>query len=296
MIDLNFKVPITEIKQVTENISQDFLIQGVAINATITGNNHKFLEEELKSSAQSLNGVPLLIDHKNEVDAIKGRVIFSEYNEINKNIPFKAKVNDSKIQELIKRGDLNTVSVGANVREIEEGENGVLIPRGITFKELSLVAVPADDGATFEIALKEAYSKIIEQEMEKCKECGKMILKSEMKDHMKKMHESQLIIKMEVNKMSEKVEEKKEETQSLEAEKVESTDTSKLIKESIEQGIKDGVKKALESMPKVEKVESKLEVEETEDEIDEKLNYKIVQGNGSIRGGSFTLIRDYGKR
>ena len=59
-IKLSYHVPIvTEIK---EGLS-DFIIAGAAINATTTSNNHKFLPEELKSSALTLNGVPLLEDH-----------------------------------------------------------------------------------------------------------------------------------------------------------------------------------------------------------------------------------------
>src|SRR3972149_1222641 len=185
---LNYNVPIIE----SGILDNDFIIQGIAINATTTGNNHKFLVEELKESAGTLKGVPLLVDHKNEISAIKGRVITGEFDEPNTRINFKAKVVDNEIKQMIKNGLINSVSVGAAVREIEE-QGDVLIPRGIVFKELSLVAVPADAGATFTTALQEAYKlkqddedddgnpveeeKVDEMEMEKCPECGKMIPK-----------------------------------------------------------------------------------------------------------------------
>ena len=143
-INLTYNVPIAE----AGLLNNEFIIQGVAINATITSNNHKFLNEELRSSAGTLNGVPLLVDHKNEVSSIKGRVILGEFDEANSRINFKAKVVDNEIKNMIKEGLINSVSVGAAVKDIEEGDDGILIPKGITFKELSLVAVPADSGAT----------------------------------------------------------------------------------------------------------------------------------------------------
>jgi len=161
-LKFNYTVPF-----VSEGIIDDqFIIAGTAINSTITSNNHKFLPEELNKSAVTLKGVPLLKDHRNEVDAIVGRVLEANFDEETESIPFKAKVNDETVKKLIKRGDLNTVSIGAEVSDIEESEDGVLIPRGIKFKELSLVAVPADEGATFSIALKEAYSSKLKSSKE----------------------------------------------------------------------------------------------------------------------------------
>ena len=152
-LDFSYSVPISE----SAMVDSDFVIAGTAINATTTSNNHKFISEELRSSAETLKGVPLLVDHENKVENIKGRVFLSAYNETANKIDFKAKVMDKTCKEMIKDGRLNSVSVGASVKEVEECEDGTLIPRGIQFKELSLVAVPADSQATFSIALKEAY-------------------------------------------------------------------------------------------------------------------------------------------
>ena len=134
-LKLNYNVPIVESAQ----INGDFLIQGIAINSTTTGNNHKFLAEELEPAAVTLKGVPLLVDHNNSVDSIKGRVVEGMFDQLNKNIKFEAKVVDQKIREMINDGRLNSVSVGAAVKDIEEGEDGTLIPRGIQFKELILI-------------------------------------------------------------------------------------------------------------------------------------------------------------
>ena len=169
MNDIQYAVPI----QLKENFSDstgDFIIKGVAISSTITDNGHKFLPDELRNSAGSLNNRPLLMDHNSSIDAMIGRVISSVFDESEQVIKFEAKVNDTasgkKVKELILSGDLNTVSVGANVKEILE-EDGVFIPTGIKFKELSVVATPADDSAVFrkmscgnlQLVLQEAYSK-----------------------------------------------------------------------------------------------------------------------------------------
>ena len=151
-VNLKYQVDIQE----QGFMNGDFIIQGTAINSVVTSNNHKFLSEELQKSASTLKGVPLLKDHENTIDSIVGRVLTSSFNNQEEKIDFKAKVVNKNAQELIKQGLLNTVSVGAIVSDVEE-EDGMFIPRGITFKELSLVAVPADDGATFQIALKEAF-------------------------------------------------------------------------------------------------------------------------------------------
>jgi len=158
-IIFEFNVPISEFgeTQIKEGFN-DFKIKGVAINETTTSNGHKFIGEELELAANSLRGVPLLKDHNNSVDSIVGRVLTSNYNLTEKNIQFEAKVMDSKIREMISDGRLNSVSVGAQVKELEE-KDGVVIPRGITFKELSVVAVPADSQATFGVALMEAFKK-----------------------------------------------------------------------------------------------------------------------------------------
>ena len=285
-LKLNYNVPlICESADIKEGM--DFMIAGTAINATITSNNHKFLTEELMSAANTLNGRPLLVDHKNEVDSIKGRVTFSGFNEISNRIDFKAKVVDNKIKQMIKDGLINSVSVGATVKEMEESD-GFIIPRGIEFKELSLVAVPADSNATFNIALKEAYDTI-EQDMEKCKECGKMIKKDKMKEHMKT--HTHLEDEKEENynykevKMSE---EKIEQT-----EKVAIAETKVPVVENKELSemrsmIESLTKSIVELKTKEMKTEAKAEVKE---EVEEKSKYNIVQSQGSIRGGAFTLIR-----
>ncbi|KKL53740.1 hypothetical protein LCGC14_2272380 [marine sediment metagenome] len=95
-INLNFQVDIKE----QGFLNGDFIIQGTAISSNITSNNHKFLAEELKKSAVTLKGVPLLKDHDNMIDSIMGRVLVGEFNEVEEKVEFKAKVIDERRKAL----------------------------------------------------------------------------------------------------------------------------------------------------------------------------------------------------
>jgi len=292
-LQLKYQVPIRE----QGFINGDFIIEGVAINSTISSNNHKFLAEELEKSAVTLKGVPLLKDHENTIDSIMGRVLSGTFNEIEENVNFRAKVIDEKAKELIKDGRLNSVSIGADVENIEE-QDGYFIPKGITFRELSLVAVPADEGATFQIALKEAYN-FRNKELEE-KDIPKIVgdtIREELKKHNQ-------LNKKEVIKMSEeetketetsedkpaevKAEEPKEEPKP--AEPKEPAVTEEKVKSWVKEAIKEADADEAEpekpkkpEKPKVEKEEEE-EAEESE-EVDEK--YNIVRSSHN----SFTLVR-----
>lgn len=163
-IKLSYQVPITNsIKDETAE-GGSFLIEGTAINVGVTANKTNFLAEELKPAAKTLQDKPLLKDHNASVDSIVGRttknVSFSNKEQA---VLFEARVEDEDVQEKINKGLINTVSVGAFVERIEEetdddGNVISLIVRGIEFVELSLVPVPADAGATFGMAIAEAYN------------------------------------------------------------------------------------------------------------------------------------------
>lgn len=289
MIQLSYTVPIME----SGILDQDFIIQGVAINATITANNHKFLSEELRTSAQSLNGVPLLVDHRNEISAIKGRVLTGEFDETNQRINFRAKVVDNDVKKMIKDGLINSVSVGAAVSSIEE-EGDVLIPRGITFKELSLVAVPADGQATFAKAMFEAYQLVkpkeakteVKEEVKVVEETEDKIVMEIPSDAFEKITESPVIISSKEESMKGGIEMSEEIT------KTEQTEVQKLTQmiESLTSKIAEMEKAKTEVKPEV-KEEAKVEVKE---EVEEKAveKYSIVSGFGSLRGSSYTLVRN----
>lgn len=135
---------------------KDFWIQGTAINETITRNGVKYTAEELEPAATSLKEKPILKDHRNEVDAIVGKVTDSFFDKNGRRIAFKGKIMDENIRKLIKDGRLTNVSIGARVKELEEGE-GFRTAKGISFLELSLVPVPGDPDASFHQALSECF-------------------------------------------------------------------------------------------------------------------------------------------
>jgi len=267
MIKFNYSVPITEMN---EKDSKEFIIEGTAINATTTSNNHKFLEEELQASADTLSSVPLLKDHKNEVDSIMGKVTKSVYGD--KKVTFKAKVIDKTAQEMIKDGRLNSVSVGAVVKSFDiDEEDESYVARGITFRELSLVAVGADEGATFGIALSEAYNSTKEQKVE---------LIDDIKENVPEP-------KVETEKTAPIT---KEEVSTIVAEAI-----AKAVEAMAKESKTEEVEKDKETKPEEKeetKVSKEAETEEKEEEQDEvSETYKITQGYGSLKGSSFTVMR-----
>lgn len=157
---LVFSTPIKEFveSEIKEGIDRDFIIKGVAISETTTHNNHKYIAEELQKAAPSLMGKPLLVDHDNRVESIKGRITNSLWNGAAKCIEFEAKVMDTKIKEMVRDGRINNVSIGAFAQDLVKEDSGTLIAKGINIAELSLVAVPADENASFGMALQASYA------------------------------------------------------------------------------------------------------------------------------------------
>jgi len=318
-INLSYQVPIQVIETPIEGSEElEFLIQGIAINSTVTDNKHKFVSEELESAAHTLSNVPLLKDHNNSVDSIVGRVIKSEFNHLDENIMFKARINNTEqgkhIKNLIKSGDLNTVSIGANVESLEESDEGLFIPRGIIFKELSVVAVPADSdakftftGNSFDLALKEAYKEISKSQIDMVDDSKLNERGLEMEEDRKNtqpLENSE--IKQEVESLKKEFNELTSELKSLSEQLKAQTDllASSLVEESdadeepapAEEAPAEEPEPAPEPEPAAEEAEPEAEEpaeeeaeaeeleeeEEDEEEVDEKSGYKIVQNHKSF--------------
>ena len=216
---IEFFAPISEFQNnITEGHEPEFIIKGIAINETTTSNGHKFIAEELQKASTHLIGKKLLVDHRNEVDAIKGIVRNSWWNSTDKRIEFEGIVKDKITQEMIKDGRLSDVSIGAYAKDLIKEEDGSYIAKGLELMELSFVAIPADSKANFATAMQTNYNlkESLIFEMVKCPECNKEIKdKEELKKHIKKEHTESLNVKterrygeMEENKLQEMESEK----------------------------------------------------------------------------------------
>lgn len=289
-INLNYSVDISESS--TEN--GDFIIQGTAINATTTDNGHRFLVEELRPAAKGMTGIPLLVDHDALVANIKGRVLSGTFNESEEKIDFKAKVMDKLTIEMIKDKRINSVSIGANVNEIEENDDGTITARGIKIKELSLVAVPADDGATFAIAMSEAYERCKGGKKPKPKlneESNLQVMKGGLSEKMKENAEDVKPTEEVDTKEEEKSEPvvTEEKLRTLVAESV--VAAMKAFKEADvdETPVEEPTEEAKEEEAVEEETETEEESEEEEeDKAEESNELDIQEGNGSLRGNSFS--------
>jgi len=106
----------------------------------------QYLEEELKKSAQTLAGKPLLLDHHKQ---LKGEVLDAQYDD--GAIEYVAKLDDPDTISKVRDGKIKHCSVELEWRQLDL-VNGVA-PRNITFTGLSLLEnfLPGDPETTIEI-------------------------------------------------------------------------------------------------------------------------------------------------
>lgn len=246
--NFNYDISIQESTSFREGNSDVFVIKGIAINSTTTKNGHTFLSEELEKSASGLRGKPLLKDHTNTIDSIIGKVTDAFYDSVTRSIKFEAKIFDKSIQEKIREGLINKVSVGAYTQSVEEADDDTYILRGIEFVELSLVAVPADAGAEFAMAVMQSLQK-------ESTKVSKNKVSAE---------STQNKIKMEDKKVEDKIEESKQESVK------ESQDFSelKLMMESLVESNK-ALKETVSELKAKKQVEEKVEEKKVEEKVDE---------------------------
>ena len=164
---ITYSVPISTVKEILGEAKGGFNIHGTAINETITRNNVKYSAEELEPAAKTLINKPILKDHRNEVDAVIGKVKEAFFDKNSHSVQFTGQIMDSKIKEMIQDGRLDSVSIGARVNDLVEESNeegDYVVAKGIEILELSVVPVPGDAHATFTQALSESYELKKKQE------------------------------------------------------------------------------------------------------------------------------------
>jgi len=106
----------------------------------------EYLEDELKKSAHTLVGKPLLIDHRRQ---LRGTVLGAQYED--GAIEYVAKLDDTEALNKIRDGKIKHCSVEFEWKQLDR-VNGVA-PRNITFTGLSLLEnfLPGDPQTNVEI-------------------------------------------------------------------------------------------------------------------------------------------------
>ena len=105
-----------------------------------------YLENELKKAADSLKGVPLLLDHNQQLN---GKVSDAWYAD--GAVEFVAELDDPQVFSWIKDGTVRHCSVEYEWDNLEKVDG--VAPRGITFTGLSLLKAyePGDPAATVQV-------------------------------------------------------------------------------------------------------------------------------------------------
>ena len=134
-------------------------IRGIAIKVTKSRNGNVYVEDELKKAVETLKGKPVYIEHVNVNNAI-GKVVNAWWDDKIKGIFYEAEIYDEEVKKKIMLGLIKHVSIGADYEILDVSSKGE-IPRGLRFRELSLVAVPGIPETNIEV-LEKLEAKILE--------------------------------------------------------------------------------------------------------------------------------------
>lgn len=131
---------------------KDNIIKGDALG-TGTWNLFYYSSEELKKASDDLKGVDVVIGHGKEKEDEVGEVIDSRWNDNREVIEFTAKIDSDDVIQMVKRGVVDSVSVGLEFDKMmsEHGRSAV----NLDFYELALVNEPAFIDGIHEIIDKE---------------------------------------------------------------------------------------------------------------------------------------------
>ena len=141
-------------------------IRGTAIKAGLSRNWRLYLADELRAAAETLVGKPVYLEHVHAGRAV-GKVLRAWWDDDEQAVKFEAEIYDPEVAEKIRLGLIRHVSIAADY-ELLEPADGVA-PRGLRFRELSLVAVPGVPEANIEVIerllerLNEAFERRVEQ-------------------------------------------------------------------------------------------------------------------------------------
>ena len=143
-------------------VDKPLRIRGTAIKAGQSRNSNIYLPSELHKVASKLIGAPVYIEHVYASNAV-GKVTNAFWDEKSQSVIYEAEIYDDEVQEKIKKGLIQHVSLAADYEKLEV-VNGK-IPYGLHNCELSLVAVPG---------IPESNIQIVERLAEKLAEQGEL--------------------------------------------------------------------------------------------------------------------------
>lgn len=116
-------------------------------------NRYYYPANEIEIGAPTLKGCPIVVDHGKGVKDIVGEVTESIWNKVNKKLIFEGDIINVEISELIRRGLVRGVSIGAEFEPINTGK-GLTVSK-IKFYELALTTHPACPNGIKEILHKD---------------------------------------------------------------------------------------------------------------------------------------------
>jgi len=119
------------------NPEKPLRVWGVAIKAGVSRNRNVYLEDELRKAAETLKGKPVYLEHVSAGNAV-GRVVNAWWDPDEAAVFFEAEIYDEDVADRIRAGLIQRVSIGADYEVLDDAR----IPRGLSFRELSLVAAP----------------------------------------------------------------------------------------------------------------------------------------------------------
>lgn len=157
---------ISSFRPITGSFETEFegekdIIKGDALGVG-TWNQIYYSEEELKKGASTLEGVSLVIGHgKKEADEV-GKVTDAEWNPKREVIEFTATVDSEEVSQMIKRGVVDSVSVGVEFDDVMTDKGKAA--QNISFYELALVNEPAFIDGIHEIIEKEAEEEELKRD------------------------------------------------------------------------------------------------------------------------------------
>ncbi|MFB6089351.1 MAG: HK97 family phage prohead protease [Candidatus Aenigmatarchaeota archaeon] len=305
---LNYDVGIRVQEAGISNNGDSITIQGIAINSTVTRNNIQYKAEELEKSAHTLIGKNIFMGHDTNPRESVGKVVWADYDSVDENVPFKAKIhNTSTYPDMvyrIKNKLIQNVSIGAQVEALTEEESAagsdkpIRTAKGIEFLELSFVGIPGDRNATFTHAIAEKFKSNLKEENRGEKDMTDKEKETPKEDTEDKEEVEDTEDKEEVEDTEDKEEESlRKELESLKEEikAMKEKEKNKVIKELCEldetldeDELKTHTKEALQKMLELAKKVSGKGTPKTyskESAEKEEKDYKIVvEGDGSIRG------------